>query len=101
MYADTITDSMTTAIDETNRRRVKQLAYNAEHGIDPQPLRKKIADITDLIASEAADTEALLAGGGQGGRAGARRPRWAPAGSRRALATSRCRRPSWRRSSPT
>ncbi len=68
MYADTITDSMTTAIDETNRRRAKQMAYNAEHGIDPQPLRKKIADITDLIASEAADTEALLAGGGRGGR---------------------------------
>ncbi|MFI0431503.1 MAG: UvrB/UvrC motif-containing protein, partial [Candidatus Nanopelagicales bacterium] len=69
MYADTVTDSMATAIDETNRRRVKQVAYNTEHGIDPQPLRKKIADITDLIASEAADTESLLAGrGGRGGR---------------------------------
>ena len=44
------------------------MAYNLERGLDPQPLRKKIADITDLIASEAADTEALLAGGGRGGR---------------------------------
>ena len=64
MYADTITDSMATAISETNRRRARQLAYNAEHGIDPQPLRKRIADITDLIVSEDADTEALLAGRG-------------------------------------
>jgi len=62
MYADTITESMRTAIDETNRRRARQIAYNAEHGIDPQPLRKKIADITDLIVSEEADTAALLAG---------------------------------------
>ena len=60
MYADRITDSMATAISETNRRRVRQIAYNTEHGIDPTPLRKKIADITDLIASEEADTEALL-----------------------------------------
>jgi excinuclease ABC subunit B len=50
MYADNMTKSMTNAIDETNRRRVKQVAYNTEHGIDPTPLRKKIADITDLIA---------------------------------------------------
>ncbi|MDQ1250210.1 MAG: excinuclease subunit, partial [Actinomycetota bacterium] len=49
-----------TAISETNRRRALQIAYNTEHGIDPTPLRKKIADITDLIASEAADIEALL-----------------------------------------
>ncbi len=63
MYADTITDSMATAIDETNRRRARQIAYNTEHGIDPQPLRKKIADITDLIAGEEADTAALLGGG--------------------------------------
>ena len=62
MYADTITDSMATAISETNRRRARQMAYNAEHGIDPQPLRKRIADITDLIVKEEADTAALLAG---------------------------------------
>ena len=62
MYADNITDSMARAIDETNRRRVKQVAYNEAHGIDPQPLRKKIADITDLIAEESDDTTALLSG---------------------------------------
>ena len=56
MYADDITDSMRVAIDETNRRREKQSAYNAVHGIDPTPLRKKIADITDLISDEVADT---------------------------------------------
>ncbi len=69
MYADTITDSMAVAIDETNRRRAKQIAYNTEHGLDPQPLRKKIADITDLIAREEADTEALLVSTGTGKRA--------------------------------
>jgi len=61
MYADNITDSMTKAIDETNRRRAKQVAYNLERGVDPQPLRKKIADITDLINRESEDTEELLA----------------------------------------
>lgn len=61
MYADNMTKSMTNAIEETNRRRAKQVAYNKEHGIDPTPLRKKIADITDLIAKEADDTDDLTA----------------------------------------
>jgi excinuclease ABC subunit B len=61
MYADNITDSMAKAIDETNRRRAKQVAYNLERGVDPQPLRKKIADITDLINRESDDTDELLA----------------------------------------
>ena len=57
MYADKITDSMKEAIDETDRRRAKQVAYNEEHGIDPQPLRKKIADILDQVYREADDIE--------------------------------------------
>ena len=69
MYADKMTPSMAAAIDETNRRRDKQIAYNTEHGIDPQPLRKKIADITDMLAREDADTEKLVAKAG-GGRKG-------------------------------
>ena len=60
MYADNITRSMALAIDETNRRRAKQVAYNLERGVDPQPLRKKIADITDLINRESEDTSDLL-----------------------------------------
>ena len=63
MYADNLTDSMKNAIDETNRRRAKQTAYNEAMGIDPQPLRKKIADITDLIERESVDTENLIGGG--------------------------------------
>jgi excinuclease ABC subunit B len=60
MYADRITDSMARAIDETNRRREKQVAYNLANGVDPQPLRKKIADITDSILREEQDTAELL-----------------------------------------
>lgn len=62
MYADVLTDSMKKAIEETDRRREKQVAYNLERGVDPQPLRKKIADITEALAREGADTAALLAG---------------------------------------
>jgi excinuclease ABC subunit B len=73
MYADKITPSMAAAIDETNRRRAIQVAYNTERGIDPQPLRKKIADITEMLAREDENTQALLqtwADAGVKGRAG-------------------------------
>ncbi|MEZ7822361.1 MAG: excinuclease ABC subunit UvrB [Candidatus Nanopelagicales bacterium] len=60
MYADKITASMAKAIDETNRRRAKQVAYNKEMGVDPQPLRKRIADITELLAREEEDTAILI-----------------------------------------
>ena len=66
MYADSISSNMREAIDETNRRRAKQIAFNEEHGIDPQPLRKKIADVTDMLAREDVDTADLLAGGYRG-----------------------------------
>jgi excinuclease ABC subunit B len=65
MYADRVTKAMQHALDETNRRREKQVAYNTERGIDPQPLRKKIADILDAIVREDADTAELLGGGGR------------------------------------
>ncbi|MFI7031979.1 excinuclease ABC subunit UvrB [Microbispora rosea] len=65
MYADKITPSMERAIEETNRRRGKQIAYNEAHGIDPQPLRKKIADILDSLVREDADTAQLLGGAGR------------------------------------
>ncbi|MCW2519559.1 MAG: Excinuclease subunit, partial [Mycobacterium sp.] len=66
MYADKITDSMQQAIEETDRRRAKQIEYNEAHGVDPQPLRKKIADILDQVYREADDTEATVDVGGSG-----------------------------------
>ncbi len=65
MYADKVTPSMQRAIDETSRRRARQVAYNEERGVDPQPLRKRIADILDQLAREDADTEKLIGGSGR------------------------------------
>ena len=70
MYADKVTDSMKEAIDETERRRAKQIAYNQEHGIDPKPLRKKIADILDQVYREADDVE--IGGSGRNASRGRR-----------------------------
>ncbi|WP_030528365.1 excinuclease ABC subunit UvrB [Phycicoccus jejuensis] len=63
MYADKVTPSMRDAVEETTRRREKQVAYNLAHGVDPQPLRKRIADITDMLQREDADTQELLGSG--------------------------------------
>jgi excinuclease ABC subunit B len=96
MYADKVTPSMAAALDETDRRRAKQVAYNEANGVDPQPLRKKIGDILDDIYREADDAEALVGGSGRQmsrgkgpvpetrsrGRGGAATP--APAGMARA-----------------
>jgi excinuclease ABC subunit B len=81
MYADVETPAMAQAIEETNRRRDKQLAYNAEHGIDPTPLRKKIADVTDMLVREDADTATLLGASGEDGGGTGRR------GKKKAAAT--------------
>jgi excinuclease ABC subunit B len=70
MYADKITDSMKEAIDETDRRRAKQVAYNKANGIDPKPLRKKIADILDQVYREADDVE--IGGSGRNASRGRR-----------------------------
>lgn len=72
MYADTVTESMQHAIDETERRRAKQIAYNTEKGIDPQPLRKKIADILDQVYREAEDSEVPVGGSGRNASRGKR-----------------------------
>ena len=75
MYADKITPAMRLALDETERRRAKQIAYNTEKGIDPQPLRKKIADVTDMLAREDLDTQELLAGGYRRARGAGKGPK--------------------------
>lgn len=83
MYADRITPGMERAIEETNRRREKQIAYNTERGVDPQPLRKKIAGILDSFAREDADTEELLGSGRQRSRGKAPVPGLSSKGGKR------------------
>ena len=74
MYADKMTDSMKKAIEETDRRREMQVEYNRVNGIDPQPLRKRIADITEVLAREGADTQAMLASRGAAGKGKGKSP---------------------------
>ena len=110
MYADKVTPSMEEAIDETQRRREKQIAYNLAAGVDPQPLRKKIADITDLLAARgrrhrgAASASAAQPVARQGRRPGGRGTVQADAGRGRRPAAQTCRPTTWptsSRSSPT
>ena len=96
MYADSVTDSMAAAIDETNRRREKQVAYNLANGVDPQPIRKQIADITDMLAREDADTEDLLGSGRN--RSRGKSPVPSLGGQERRCAVSKVRRDARRRS---
>jgi excinuclease ABC subunit B len=92
MYADRITPSMEQAIDETNRRRAKQVSYNRQHGVDPTPLRKRIGDITDLINREDADTAELLGGSGRNQSRGKKSTRGkAPAPDNRSATIARAR----------
>ena len=114
MYADRMTPSMEKAIDETNRRRAKQVAYNKAHGVDPQPLRKKIADITDMLAREDETTQELLqtwqGTGARGDRSkkapvpglhGADKMERSRAAARHRRACPRATSPSWSSSSPS
>src|SRR5205085_3449749 len=81
MYADSITPSMAKAIEETNRRRAKQIAYNTERGLDPQPLRKKIADILDQVYTE---SEEVPVGGSGRNTSRGKRAAGEPGGARSA-----------------
>ena len=109
MYADRMTPSMEKAIDETNRRRAKQVAYNVAHGVDPQPLRKKIADITEMLAREDETTQELLeTWQGTGARGDKSKKAPVPGLSRRCTsgcptppASPRATSPSWSSSSPS
>ena len=84
MYGDNLTESMRKAIDETNNRREKQVAYNKELGVDPQPLQKKIIDITDQIEREELDTAELIA---ELGKAKGRKATAVPLRSNRGIAS--------------